>query len=313
MPTHRFARSVLLAALTGSFGAAPLAAQSAGTPPRPTFRTSADVVSIQTSVRDRRGRPVAGLTLADFEVRDNGEVRPILSMRADQRSPVSLAVLVDMSGSMHVGSKMQMVRQAFRSLIQNLRAGEDELAVFTFDTRLEERQPFTTALSQVEGALDALRPFGATSLYDATAAVARQLATRSAAHKALVILTDGTDTSSRLTAAEVSGLASSIDVPVYIIATMPSIDQEAMTELLERPGPSTAADLRELADWTGGRLIFARSFISTSSAATAFLAELRQQYVIAIEAASVNEWRRLEVRVKDRSAIVRARTGYFGG
>jgi VWFA-related protein len=305
--------SVLAAALVCGFVPSGLAAQSPGTAERPKFRSSADLVSIQTSVRDRRGRPVAGLTPSDFEVRDNGQVRPILSMRADQRSPVSLAVLIDLSGSMRVGSKMTMAREAFRSLTQNLRQGEDEVGVFTFDTALQERRAFTTDLAGVEGALDDVRPFGATSLYDATAATARQLANRSATHKAIVILTDGTDTSSQLTAAEVSGLASSIDVPVYIIATMPAIDQAAMTELLARPEPSAAADLRQLAEWTGGRLIFANSFLATATAAGSLLAELRQQYVLAIEAAAVNEWRRLEVRVKDRSAIVRARTGYFGG
>jgi VWFA-related protein len=313
MAQTRFSRSVLLATVIGTLAAPPLSAQSGGTAARPTFRSAADVVSIQTSVRDRRGRPMAGLTPADFEVRDNGEVRPIISMRADQRSPVSVAVLVDLSGSMYVGSKMTMVREAFASLVRKLQPGEDELGVFTFDSRLEEHRPFTTDLAGAERVLDDLRPFGATSLYDATAAVARQLATRSAAHKAVVVLTDGTDTSSRLTAPEVSGLASSIDVPVYIIATMPSIDQAAMTQLLDRPGPSIAADLRELADWTGGRLMFASNFLASSTAAGTLLAELRQQYVIAIEAAAVNEWRRLEVRVKDRSAIVRARTGYFGG
>jgi VWFA-related protein len=305
---------VLLAGMMSSAVAiTPVAAQAPVDPPRPVFRSAADLVSIQTSVRDKRGRPVGGLKPADFEVRDNGQVRPVLSLRSDRRSPVSVAVLVDMSGSMSVGPKAAMARQAFNTLLQQLREGEDEVAVFTFDSALHERHGFTSRLSSLTRVLDEFEPFGSTSLYDATAATARRLAERSAAHKAIIVLTDGVDTSSSLTASEVSGLASSIDVPVYIVATTQSVDQNTMIESAERAVPSTGADLRDLAEWTGGRLFFAGTFLSTITATANLLDELRQQYVLAIEAASVNEWRRLEVRVKERGAVVKARSGYFGG
>jgi VWFA-related protein len=294
--------------------AAPLAAQTPVEQPRPTFRSAADLVSIQTSVRDKRGRPVGGLTPADFEVRDNGQLRPLVSLRSDRRSPVSIAVLVDMSGSMSVGSKSAMARQTFDALVHQLREGEDEVAVFTFDSALHERRDFTSHFADLAGTLDEFEPFGSTSLYDATAATARRLAARSAAHKAIIILTDGVDTSSSLTASEVSGVASSIDVPVYVVATPAAADQTALAKSSDRPAPSTGADLRDLAEWTGGRLLFAGNFLSTLTAASGLLDELRQQYVLAIEAAGVNEWRRLEVRVvTDRGAVVKARSGYFGG
>ena len=118
-----------------------------------------------------------------------------------------------MSGSMRVGSKIALARQAYDSILTQLRDGEDELGLFTFDNRLHERQSFTSKISGLKGALDEFKAFGATSLYDATEATARRLAERSAAHKAIIILTDGIDTSSRLSAPEVSGVASSIDVP----------------------------------------------------------------------------------------------------
>ena len=81
----------------------------------------------------------------------------------------------------------------------------------------------------------------------------------------------------------------------------------------ERAGPSTGADLRDLADWTGGQLVFAANFMQTVVVASSLVAELRQQYVLAIEAANTPEWRRLEVRVRQPSATVKARSGYFGG
>jgi VWFA-related protein len=306
-------RILLALAVMTSLAGVSLLAQAPVHRPQSTFRSSVDLVSIQASVRDRRGRPMKGLTTADFEVRDNGEARPILSMRSDQGAPVSLAILVDMSGSMRVGSKMAMARQTFATLVSQLRQGEDEVALFTFDSSLHQRHAFTTSLGDLNGALDDLRPFGTTSLYDATAATARQLADRPASHKAIVILTDGIDTSSAMTSPEVSGLASSIDVPVYVIATVAAVDQFTLAGGADRSTPSDGADLRDLAAWTGGQLIFTESPADNVVLASNLLEELRQRYLLAIEATGSREWRRLEVRVRKSSAIVKARSGYFGG
>jgi Ca-activated chloride channel family protein len=280
---------------------------------RPTFRSGADVVTIQASVRTARGRPVKDLTPEDFDVRDNGLPRRILSLRSDITSPVSVAILIDTSGSMAVASKMRLARQAFTSVLSQLRPGQDEAGVFTFDATLHERRPFTSDLGRLEGALDDLEPYGSTALYDAAAAAARRLGERSATHKAVIVLTDTTDTSSALSAPEVSAIASSIGVPVYVLATVPVVDQRSIMETAARVPASGAADLRDLAEWTGGMLLFSSSSTETSSVAARLVDELRQQYVISIEATAVRQWRRLDVRVKGASAIVRARSGYFGG
>ena len=306
-------RYLIASALAAGVATLSLHAQSQADQARPTFRSAIDLVSIQASVRDKHGRPLPGLTASDFEVRDNGKPSSILSLRSDLRSPVSVAVLVDMSGSMKVGSKIDIARQAYASILSQLRDGEDELGLFTFDRRLHERESFTTEINRLKGALEDFNPFGATSLYDATAATARKLAERPAVHKAIIILTDGIDTSSSLTAGEVSGVASSIDVPVYIVATVATADRLALTETTDHTIASEGADLRDLAEWTGGRLVFTTTSEETIVAAADLLSELRQQYVLAIAAANIPEWRRLEVRVKRSSTSVKARSGYFGG
>jgi Ca-activated chloride channel homolog len=282
--------------------------------PEPSARiihSGVDLVTIQASVRDARGRVVQGLTRADFEVRDNGQLRPLLDFRADRQSPVTLAILVDMSGSMNIGDKVGMARLAYESVLRQLRP-DDEVGLFTFDASLHERENFTHDLGRLKDGLATFEPFGSTSLYDATAAAARRLAERPAAHRAIVVLTDGIDTSSRLTAAAVSGLASSIDVPVYIVATVPAIDQRAILDETDRATGSGSADLRDLADWTGGHLVLASTSAETIAVASSIVDELRQQYVLAIEAAAEHEWRRLDVRVRHPAATVKARSGYFG-
>ena len=270
------------------------------------------MVTIQASVRDGRGRVVSGLTTTDFEVRDNGALQPILSLRSDHQSPLSVAILVDMSGSMRLGTKIAMARQAYASLLSQLREGQDEVALFTFDALLHERQDFTRDFGKLNGALTDFDPFGTTSLYDATAATAQRLAARTGTHKAIVVLTDGIDTSSTVTARAVSGLASSIDVPVFVVATVPSINQRLMMEASGRV-LSDAADLQDLAEWTGGQFVFATTLGETMAAASRLIDGLRQQYILAIEAAGGREWRRLDVRVKRPSAVVKARSGYFSG
>jgi VWFA-related protein len=303
---------VALGLSTAIFVGSPAAQEPAGQALQ-TFRSALDVVTIQASVRDGKGRVLGGLAPSDFEVRDNGQVRPILSLRSDRQSPLSVAILVDMSGSMSISSKVAMTRQAYQSILSQLRPDRDEVAVFTFDAALHERRTFTRELATLKGALADFEPFGTTSLYDATAAAARQLAARSATHKAVIVLTDGIDTSSEMTASDASGIASSIDVPVFVVATVPWLDQRLMMESSERSTAANAADLRDLAEWTGGQFLFASTLTETVMAASSLIDELRQQYVLAIEAASVREWRRLDVRVRRGSAVVKARSGYYGG
>jgi VWFA-related protein len=310
---HMLHRLVIGLGIAGSLAVTSPRAQEIPQPPRQTFRSAVDLVTIQASVRDAHGRVVSGLTTTDFEVRDNGQLRPILSLRSDRQSPLSLAILVDMSGSMRMGPKVAMARKAYESVLAQLRPGEDEVALFTFDAALHERCDFTRDLDTLKNALSDFEPFGTTSLYDGTAAAAHQLAARSGTRKAIIVLTDGIDTSSTMTARAVSGLASSIDVPVFIVATVPSLDQRIMMEASGRATPSDTADLRDLAEWTGGKLVFARTFVETSIAASSLIDELRQQYILAIEAATGREWRRLDVRVRRPSTIVKARSGYYAG
>jgi Ca-activated chloride channel homolog len=290
----------------------PTSAQELPQAPRATFRSALDVVTIHASVRDRQGKLVTGLTPEDFEIRDNGQVRRVLSLRSDRESPISLAILVDMSGSMRLSGKAAMARQAYASVLAQLRHGQDEVALFTFDEALHVRRGFTHDVNSLADALDVFEPFGSTSLYDATAATARQLAERAGANKAIVVLTDGADTSSRMSAGEVSGIAASIDVPVYLVATVPSSEQAMPLQRASTRATDTA-DLRDLASWTGGQFVYASSLGQTVVAAASLIADLRHQYLLGIEAADDPQWRRIDVKVRRPAITVKARAGYFGG
>ena len=139
-------------------------------------------------------------------------------------------MLFDISGSMRVGTKAVDARQAARHVFGALKPG-DEAAIFTFDTRLERVTPFTSDLATLDKSLDHIEsPYGQTSLYDAIAETAKLVAAEGPGkgqvpqRSAVVVLTDGIDTRSRLTTDQVSTIASSIDIPVYLVAVVATID-----------------------------------------------------------------------------------------
>jgi VWFA-related protein len=296
-----------------------LSATPGGRPPdRPqaqeplTFKAGVELVPIHASVRDGRGRPLRGLRQNDFEVFDGGIQQRIVTFEADERAPISVAFLIDVSGSMSVADNLSLARVMVSSILGSLQSGRDEAALYTFDSALHERQALTRDLEAVAQAFPVIEPYGNTSLYDAIAKTAHHVKEQAAARRAIVVITDGIDTSSQLTAPEVSGLASSIDLPVYVIAAIATADRASLMGDRTVPAPGYAADLRHLADWTGGTLLIASSQLEAARQAAQLVTELRHQYILGIDAAAESGWRVLSVRVRAKSAIVKARSGYFG-
>lgn len=279
---------------------------------RPTFRGGVDVVSVGATVKDRKGRLVSGLTASDFVVLDGGTPRTITGFQTEA-VPVSVAILFDVSGSMDVGDRTTAARFAAHHVLSWLEPGRDEAALFAFDSRLHEVAPFTVDTRALQGALGEVDPFGATSLHDAIAATARQVSLRTGRRRAVVVLTDGIDTTSRLSPAEVSGIASAIDVPVYIIATVLPIDDPSLNRADRTIAPVATGSIEDLANWTGGACFFATNPAQASAVSRQVVDELRNQYVIVFEPADATGWRPLEIRTKQKDYTVRARSGYMAG
>jgi VWFA-related protein len=228
---------------------------------------------------------------------------------------VSLAVLLDISGSMSVGGNMDRAREAVAVAMQNLRPSSDEAALFTFDSQLQEVVPFTTDLDRVRRVSLQGAPWGKTSLYDAIAATARTVAERTNRHRAVLVVTDGVDTGSQLTGPEVSGIASSIDVPVYLLTVVTPVDHPG-TEfaVLQSDSRTTeTATLADLARWTGGDMRIASVPTHTVAAIRDLFAELRHQYLITFEPGASPGWHPLEIRTRKKNLIVHARSGYMSG
>jgi VWFA-related protein len=298
----------------------PVAAQSGSpeTQATPRFRSSVDVVSVAAVVRDRKGRFVSDLSKEDFKIVEGGIPRKILDFRAESDGPIKLALLVDISGSMRVGAKTVDARQVADHIFSGLRP-VDQAAIFTFDTGLDQVSGFTSDRAKLTQGLDsAQKPYGQTSLYDATAKIARVVAKESSVagglpqRAAVIVLTDGIDTKSKLAPDDVAAIASEIDVPVYIVAVMAKIDDPRERQEEGEGVGIPATRLQELAQRTGGELFLASAPAHASVAAREILGELRHQYVLAFEASTRSGWRPLEVRARN-GLTVRARSGYTAG
>jgi Ca-activated chloride channel family protein len=297
--------------LAGGTGAGRLRAQSGPPEQVPTFKSSVDLVRVAAIVRDHKGRFVQDLTVRDFEVLDGGERRPIAEFSRDS-SGVSVALLFDVSGSME--GKLPNAREAAVHLLSWLDPARDEAAIFTFSSRLEEVVPFTEGLKALPTSMDSMVPFGETSLHDAIAQTARRAGAREGRHRAVVVLTDGNDNASRLTPAEVSGIASQIDVPVYLFGIVPLIDNPA-SELstMSVSGSALAGPLADLAARTGGHVFTASSPGQRSAAARQIVEEMRHQYLIAFESSGNPGWHQLVVRARQKDLTVRTRNSYTAG
>jgi Ca-activated chloride channel family protein len=280
---------------------------------QPTFRGGVDLVTVRAVVRDTHGRPVIGLQKADFELLDRGAPRSIVNFDRETGA-VGLALLFDISGSMDVGSKLERARDAAFFLLGNLRTGVDEAAIYAFDSRLHVVQPFTSDLDSLKGRLSSVTPWGMTSLHDAIAAAAESMSGQARRRRALVVLTDGIDTSSRMVPAEVSRIASAIDVPVYVVALMSPIDlQEPNGRREIREDGQRTGTLSDLARWTGGQLFSNTAPAQSSIIARRIVDELRNQYLIAFEPSGAPGWHPLELKVRQKDHSVQARSGYVAG
>ncbi|MEQ1572839.1 MAG: VWA domain-containing protein [Vicinamibacterales bacterium] len=306
--------SLVLVAIAPRAMAQGAGASTTGQEPMVAFRGGVEAVSVTVSVRDGRGRIVKGLKQSDFVVMDSGEGREISDFYAGEAA-ISLAILLDISGSMAVGGNIDRARDAIEFVLTTLQTPRDESALYTFDSKFQEVVPFTTQLDRIRRVSLEGKPWGTTTLFDSIGETARSVAERANRHRALLVITDGVDTGSQLTAPEVSGLASSIDVPVYLLTVVNPIDHpggefEVLTAADRTADSGTLADL---ARWTGGDMFIASTPAHTAAAVTDLFNELRHQYLITFEPGSRPGWHPLEIRTRKKNLVVHARSGYFAG
>ena len=302
------AAAIIAVACIIAMGAA--GAQPPDTPTQPpAFRAGVDVVSLNVTVTDREGRFVTDLEESSFRIYEDG-VQQDVNFFTKTQLPIALALLIDTSASMD--EKMTTAQEAAIGFAQRLRP-EDLAEIVDFDGRVNILQPFTNDVEQLERAIQRTAAGGSTSLYNAIYIALRELAKaplRQAdlRREAIIVLSDGEDTSSLVSFDEVLELSKRSNTAIFSIG-LQSDESRSRTGFRE-------ADfvLRQLAQETGGRAFFPDRIEELPEIYRQISDELSSQYSVGYISANPlrnGQWRRVIVRV-DRDAVsARTKQGYY--
>jgi VWFA-related protein len=291
-------------------GGLALSAQSE--PPRMTFRSSTDLVSVAVVVRGPDGRLVSNLRARDFELLDRGAAQPIVHFQSGEDADARVALLVDSSGSMVLGAKRERSRLAMEFLIAGFRRA-DAASVFSFDSQVRRLTPFTGDPDTLRTAVSSVEPYGATCLYDAIVQTVETVAQDAPRARAVLLLTDGVDTSSTNSPRDAASAAAAVDIPLYVLSVgADEAEERALQKRLSVSAPqSTDLTLHDLAVRTGGLAAEAATIAQLSAVTHTILTELRYQYVLAFPAGTAKGWHDLTVRVHRGRVHARSRNGYL--
>ncbi len=338
MRTSR-ARLVLVAALAG-LAATAVTAQD----PTP-FRGGVELINVTATVTDDDGRFVSDLTKDDFTVFEDGQPQEITYF-ANERVPVSLGILLDVSGSM-TPDKMASARSAIDRMVFDLLGPEDELFFMQFATSARLLQGWTRDKNAISRAVRRVNATGGTAMYDAVAEalpIAQMGANRK---KALLVISDGNDTNSTLLVGQLRQMIRESEVLVYALG----VDGTSPTRTIRptprtqpfpfpiptpgRPGgrlpfpfpqvigggrwpspPGERVDgdaLRLMTDDSGGRTEIVKGFADLNTATSRIANELSKQYALGYVSSGQRDGRfhAIRVTVRDRTLNVRARRGYI--
>ena len=267
----------------------------------PGFRVSVDTVVVRVAVTDQLNRYVVGLEKEHFHIYEN-KVEQSIAHFSDEKTPVSVGIIFDVSGSM--GDNIFSSRNSLNRFL-NKGDPRDEYFLVTFNDRAALLQDFTARSENIETEISISSPKGRTALFDAIYLGLEKI--RGARHKkkALIIITDGEDNSSRYTFNDVKEFAKESDVQIYAIG--------------ERGEMGFGRGiLSEIVRLTGGRAFFPNSFKQIDYFCDLIHTELRNQYMLGYVSTNRKfdgKWRKIKVRLDPPEGLpkltVRARKGYF--
>jgi Ca-activated chloride channel family protein len=292
--------------------AALAATTQAGEVPR--FASGTNLVVLSATAVDRRGRPVTNLRQAEFRVLEDGRPQRVQHFSEAETLPARLLVLVDASGSMTGGVKTTSVKMAVTQLLAGMKA-EDQVALAGFDHQYWGVVPFTTDRDRILRAMGEIQPFGSTALHDALDHAARDLATWSEGRRAVVVVTDGVDTSSQLRPDDALARSQALDVPIYAVSVISPVD-DPESDLFtghERPAAATAGTevLEKYARLSGGASFTVSDLGGLQRAAATILGELKHQYRLGYDPPrGPSQFRRVEVQSTRKGVLVKTRSGY---
>jgi VWFA-related protein len=265
-------------------------------------------VPVVFTVTDKHNHYVRDLNKKDFKVLDDG--RPVVDIRSFRREtelPLRVGLLIDSSASVRGRFKFEQ-EAAIEFMNQTIRPKYDQAFVLGFDSSLEVTQEFTGDSELLSNGIRSLRPGNSTRLYDALFYACRERLNESetsSVRKAIVLITDGEDNSSRSTREEAIDMALRANVIVYTISTnFPGYSESGKYDKI----------LQRIADATGGRWFEPFQVTDVANAFSQIQADLRSQYALAYRPEGFKHdgrYRTIEILAEHKGLKVHSRHGYY--
>jgi Ca-activated chloride channel family protein len=274
------------------------------------FKSTVEVVPLTVTVTDAKGKYLKNLVETDFAVLEEG-VRQPLAFFAHEAVPIDLALTIDASASM--ARQLPIVRKAAGALADSLRSG-DRATVVTIKNAVGVALPLTADRPRIDAAIRDLSASEGTALYDGVYVVLKELErarTAEIRRRVLVLLSDGLDTSSRLSADDMLALARRAGVGIYVIA-MPGPESNLPRNRQDGSALQAQYALRALASDTGARSFFPKMVEELPAIYREIAHELANQYELGYlpsRAGTRGSFKRVTVHVEN--AIARTRSGYY--
>ena len=286
----------------------PLAGQSRDKVQPPTFTIDAPVVLVPTTVMDRRGAIVSGLTPEAFVVSQDNVPQRITSF-GEQDIPVSIGIVFDTSGSMR--GVLPKAKDTLRAFLDACNP-EDEALLYTVSGRPEKDFGFTSDFNSLLAHMVFTDADGSTALVDTIYAALLQMRKAHNGRKALLVISDGMDNHSRYTARELTAAAVEADVQIYAISVYDPPRNKKPVELAEERNGVFFLD--ELTRKTGGFQIMEYGSSDIIAVAARIGKAMRDQYLIGYipeRSGDTGKWHSLKVNLKAGGGVAYARSGFY--
>jgi len=276
---------------------------------RPAFRAAIDIVSLNVVVTDGSNHYVTDLEQPDFTIFEDG-VKQEVSFFSRRQQPIALSLLLDSSASME--EKLPTLQAAASNFVRRLKSN-DMAQVIDFDSRVEVRQAFSGNQTELLAAIDQTAAGGSTSLHNAIYIALKELRKVRAVseddvrRQALVVFSDGEDTSSLVSFEEVLDLAKRSETSIYAIA-LRGVDTQS------KGFREAEYVMKTLATATGGRSFFPARIEDLSGVYNQIADELASQYTIGYTSKNARRdgaWRRIIVQLARPNVTPRAKQGYY--
>jgi len=283
-----------------------------GQTPQTPFRAGVDLVSLNVTVTEGTGKYVTDLAAEDFAVFEDG-VKQDVTFFTRTNLPIALALLIDTSASME--NKLPTAQEAAIGFAKRLRQ-QDLAEVVDFDSRVVVLQSFSNSAPELEQAIRKTSAGGSTSLYNAVYIALKDLkkvvakSTDEIRRQAIVVLSDGEDTSSLLPFEEVLDLAKRSETAIYAIG----IRAGEGTGVSAKGFKEAEFVMRQFSQETGGRSFFPNQLTDLAGIYGQISDELSNQYTVGYTSKNPKRdgsWRRVVVRITRPNLTARTKLGYF--